>query len=207
MEVKKITDSAFRKYGRIVDLDLADLGRRLDDTKVTEDVVYVPSDASLEDCAEFDDIQNSLFGGMPVQIGYCNGRNHLLNAVEYHRDSEINFTQTGAVLMLGCLQDVGEDYTYDTALMEAFCVPSGTAVELYGTTLHYAPCSLNDRGFRVAVILPRGTNTETPQVSGKSGEDKLLTARNKWLIAHEDSGLGKEGAFVGLVGENLSINC
>ncbi len=63
MQVKKITDSAFRKYGRIVDLDLADLGRRLDDTKVTEDVVYVPSDASLEDCAEFDDIQNSLLEG------------------------------------------------------------------------------------------------------------------------------------------------
>lgn len=205
MEVKKITDSAFRKYGKIVDLNLPDLGKRLDATEITEDVVYVPSDASLEDCAEFDDIQNSLFGGMPVQIGYCNGKNHLLNAVEYHRDSEINFTQTGAVLILGCLQDVREDFTYDTALMEAFCVPAGTAVELYGTTLHYAPCSLDDSGFRVAVILPRGTNTEKPQVSGKSGEDKLLTAKNKWLIAHEDSGLGKEGAFVGLAGENLSI--
>ena len=34
-------------------------------------------------------------------------------------------------------------------------------------------------------------------------EDQLLFARNKWLIAHEDAKI--EGAFVGLKGENLSV--
>ena len=30
------------------------------------------------------------YGGLPIQIGYCNGNNYCLNAVEYHRSSEIN---------------------------------------------------------------------------------------------------------------------
>ena len=38
-------------------------------------------------------------------------------------------------------KDVEADHTYDTSKMEAFLVPAGTAVEVYATTLHYAPCS------------------------------------------------------------------
>ena len=34
-------------------------------------------------------------------------------------------------------------------------------------------------------------------------EDRLLTAVNKWLIAHEDAKI--DGAFNGLVGENITI--
>ena len=38
-----------------------------------------------------------------------------------------------------------------------------------------------------------------------TGESRLMTAKNKWLIAHPESGLDKDGAFVGLVGENLRV--
>ena len=34
------------------------------------------------------------FGGLPVQIGYCNGSNVKLNALEYHRSSEIDIAVT-----------------------------------------------------------------------------------------------------------------
>jgi hypothetical protein len=37
----------------------------------------------------------------------------------------------------------------------------------------------------------------------KSFDDKLLTAKNKWLIAHEEAGI--EGAVCGLKGENIDI--
>lgn len=206
MERKQVTDQAFRKYGRVIDLDLTDLKEKLKNTPIPEDVIYVASDKELEECQEYADIRDSIYGGMPIQIGYCNGNNYLLNAVEYHRDSEINVALTGAVLILGCLQDVEEDFTYDTGKMEVFEVPEGMAVELYGTTLHYAPCNLNKEGFQVAIILPKGTNTEKPKaVSGKRAEDKLMTAKNKWLIAHKESGLEAGGAFVGLKGANLEI--
>lgn len=206
MQVKSVTDSAFRKYGRILKLEVPDLLERLAKTPLPKDeVVYVASDAGLEGCAEYETIRDSIYGGMPIQIGYCNGNNHKLNAVEFHRDSEINIALEGAILIVGSEQDIEDDFTYDTSKMEAFEVPAGAVVEVYGTTLHYAPCNVKEKGFQVVVILPKGTNTEPPVLSGKLPDDKLMTARNKWLIAHEESGLGADGAFVGLKGANLEV--
>ena len=195
MQIKKVTDPAFKKYGRILPIEVPDLLERLSKAPLPQDVVYVPGDKTLEASAEAQLIQDSVYGGMPIQIGYCNGSNHKLNAVEYHRDSEINIPVQGCILILGS----------ETSKMEAFEVPAGTVVEVYGTTLHYAPCNLVEEGFQVAIILPKGTNTEKPELSGKLPEDRLMAAKNKWLIAHEESGLGEEGAFVGLKGENLSV--
>lgn len=203
MQIKSVHDSSFRKYGRVLDLEVPDLLGRLAGTPLQKDVVYVASAPELEACAEFETIRDSIYGGMPIQIGYCNGSNHKLNAVEYHRDSEINIALRGAILLLGSEQDIEDDFTYDTAKIEAFELPAGAVVEVYGTTLHYAPCDSVEEGFRVAVVLPKGTNTEAPVLSGKMKEDKLMTAKNKWLIAHEEAGI--EGAFVGLKGENVTV--
>lgn len=205
MEIKKITDAAFKKYGRVLPLQVPDLMKKLGNTPLPDDVVYVASSKELETCKEYQSIQNSIYGGMPIQIGYCNGNNDTLNAVEYHRDSEINIAQTGAILILGSEQDIEDDFTYDTAKMEAFELPAGAVVEVYGTTLHYAPCNLVPEGFRVVIILPEGTNTDMPELNQELPEDRLMTAKNKWLIAHEESGLGADGAFVGLKGTNLKI--
>ena len=201
--MKKVTDPEFRKYGRVLDLKIPDLLERLGKMPLTDEVVYVASEPSLEAAAEFDAVRDSAFGGIPIQIGYCNGKNDTLNAIEYHRCSEINIAYQGAVLIVGCQQDIEDDFTYDTGKMEMFEVPAGCAVELYATTLHYAPCSLVKDGFQVAIVLAKGTNEEAPKVTGALGEDRLLAARNKWLIAHEESGLGEGGAFVGLKGGNL----
>ena len=108
------------------------------------------------------------------------------------------------MVIIGNLWDVENDFTYDTAKMEAFLVPAGTAVELYATTLHYAPCDLNNEGFKVTVVLPKGTN-EPLDEAHKDDEDKLITAKNKWLIAHAEGGQDP-AAFIGLVGKNLNIN-
>ena len=79
-------------------------------------------------------------------------------------------------------------------------------VEVYATTLHYAPCHCDEsKGFRVLVALPQGTNTDKPAIENKSSEDKLLWARNKWLLAHPDSSEAAQGAHVGLSGENIDI--
>lgn len=211
MEIKKVTDAAFKKYGRIVDnVDFSALVDKMAETPLPEGVAYEPSVAILEALPVMGEISTVVYGEMPIQIGYCNGHNNLLNALEYHRDSEINVAATDAVLMLGLLQDVEDDFTYDTAKVEAFLVPAGTAVEVYATTLHYAPCDLDNKGFKVAIILPRGTNyplksTHTKVVNGKApNEDALLTAVNKWLIGHAEGGLD-EGAFLGLKGENLQL--
>jgi hypothetical protein len=205
MEIKKITDAGFRRYGRVLSMDVPDLLRRLGKTSLPEDVVYVASDEELEKCSEFPQIRDSIFGGMPIQIGYCNGHNRVLNAVEYHRDSEINIPISDTIFILGAQQDIEEDDTYDTDKMEIFLAPAGCVVEFYGTTLHYAPCSREEGGFQVAVILPKGTNTDKPVLTGSFPEDHLMTAKNKWLIAHPESGLDKDGAFIGLKGANITV--
>ena len=83
MQIKSVTDSAFRKYGRVLNLEVPDLLKRLAETPLPQDVIYVASSPELEACAEYETIRDSVFGGMPIQIGYCNGNNHKLNAVEY----------------------------------------------------------------------------------------------------------------------------
>ena len=206
MQIKSITDEAFKKYGRVLKIEVPDLLDRLARTPVTDGVEYVASAPELEACSEREAIQNSVDGGMPIQIGYCNGTNHTLNAVEYHRDSEINIPLDGAILLIGSESDVEDDFTYDTGKMEAFEAPAGAVVELVATTLHYAPMNAQGKDdFRVVIILPEGTNTEPPVLSGTFPEDKLMTAKNKWLIAHPESGEAKGGAFAGLKGENLTI--
>ena len=96
-----------------------------------------------------------------------------------------------------------DDFTYETSKMEAFRIPAGAAVEVYATTLHYAPCHVDDAGFQVAVILPKGTNYPLDEAHA-GGEDALLTAKNKWLIGHAEGGL-PEGSHIGLIGKNLNV--
>ena len=135
MNILKVTDPAFKKYGRVVDnVDFSGLVEELKKTPVPEGVVYEPSVAELEAQPVMEVLSRVTYGEMPIQIGYCNGHNTMLNALEYHRDSEINVAAKDAVLMLGLLTDVEADHTYDTAKVEAFLVPAGTAVEIYATT-------------------------------------------------------------------------
>ena len=205
MNIQNVNDKAFKKYGRVIkDFDCKDILDVMAKKEAPADVVYVPGDADLEACSSMKKAIYSLYGGMPAQMGYCNGHNKKLNAFEYHRDSEINIAATDLVLILGSEQDIEDDFTYDTSKAEAFLVPAGTVIEVYATTLHYAPCHVNEDGFKCVVILPKGTNTDIDKEANIS-EDKLLFARNKWLIAHEEAGLEGDGAFVGLKGENLSI--
>lgn len=205
MKVYSVTDERFKKYGKIVkDIDFSELVEKLQEcTPLPEGVEYVPGLKELEALPVMEELSVKAYGEMPIQIGYCNGHNHMLNALEYHRDSEINVAATDAVLMLGLEADITEDFTYDTAKVEAFLVPAGTAVEVYATTLHYAPCGVDGNGFKVAVVLPKGTNLELEK-KHENGEDGHLTARNKWLLGHPEGGL-PAGSPMGLVGENLSL--
>ena len=127
-----------------------------------------------------------------------------LNALEYHRTSEVDVAANDLILLLGQQQDIEEGDTYDTSKVEAFLLPAGVGVELYATSLHYAPCNASDEGFRCAIILPDGTNQTLDENHYAGGEDQLLTAKNKWLIGHPEGGL-PEGNHLGLTGENLCV--
>ena len=204
MESKSVKDAAFRKYGRVIsEIDFSELVAKMDETPLPADVVYEPSVELLEALPVMEKLQTAYYGELPIQIGYCNGHNHLLNALEYHRSSELDIAATDAILLLGCQQDITDDFTYDTSKVEAFLCPKGVGVELYATTLHYAPCNAGEGGFKVVIVLPKDTNL--PLDEKHAGyEDALITAKNKWLIGHAEGGL-PAGTHIGLIGENICV--
>ena len=213
MKVKQVTDTSFRKYGKILTgIDFSEIYNVLEEMDYPEDIEYAASFGPLEEPEFRQKLSNTLYGELSVEIGYCSGHNKMLNALEYHRSSEANVAVTDIILLLGHQSDITEDFTYDTAQLEAFVVPAGTAVELYATTLHYVPIGTkeNDYAFKMGVVLPFGTNFPLGVTLGaeaekeKLPEEKLLFAKNKWLIAHEES--GEEGAFIGLTGKNISVD-
>lgn len=214
MKIKSVFSHAFDKYGKVLTgYDVTELLEKLDATTKKPDnaVIYEPGDAGLESLAVAKEFSINAYGGMPIQVGYCNGNNTKLNCLEYHRGSELNIPSNDMVLLLAPLQSV-KDGTLDTSLVEAFYVPKGTVVEVYETTLHYAPCNavkdgvVSKEGFRVIIVLPKDTNTAKPEITVKNTEDKLLWAKNKWLIAHPEASEASQGAFVGLKGINIDIS-
>lgn len=204
--MRTVFDDEFAVYGKVIQgYDTAALLSVLRDTTEcpSNSVVYVPSAPALEALPIARQLQNQVYGGMPIQLGYCNGENHTLNCLEYHRGCELNIPADDSILLLAPLQKVA-DGKLDTAQVEAFLAPAGVIVLLYETTLHYAPCSAGG-GFRVVIVLPRGTNMEKPAIEGCNQEDGMLFACNKWLLAHPDSGEAKAGAYIGLVGCNITV--
>mgnify|MGYP004576167635 FL=1 len=204
MEIKSVFSDEFKKYGVILQkYDFSEILTVMSSLEIPESgFAYQASVSKLENCKVFAEMQNRGFGGIPVQLGYCAGRNADLNCLEYHKSSEFNITLNDIILMLGCRYDI-KDGRYDTSKVEAFLVPAGTGVELYETTLHYAPCGCNGKTFQVACVLPRGTNEVAAEVECKTAEDQMYAGKNKWLLAHADSDEAKKGLYVGLKGENL----
>ena len=203
-----VKDSQFRPYGRVLKLDAKEFQKAIEAIKLPEEgTMYDPSTPAFEALPLFAELRDKVFGELPIEFGHCSGRNRKLNAVEYHRSSEIDIAATDLYLMLGREPDIDpETLRYETKRIETFFVPAGTAVELYATTLHFAPISAKPgQEFRCGVVLPKGTNEALVQKGRGAGEGRLLFANNKWLIAHPESGLDKDGAFIGLVGENLML--
>ena len=207
MKIYSIYDAEFAPYGKVMEgYGTTDLLRTLEQvTPVPEGVDYVPSQPELEALPIAGLISCNAYGGMPVQLGWCNGHNTKLNCLEYHRDSELNLGSRDFILLVAKREDM-EDGRLDTAKVQAFHCPAGVLVEVYATTLHYAPCSAKKgAGFRVLIVLPLGTNGPRPEISPKNEEDRRLWACNKWLLAHRESSEAAQGAPVLLEGVNLDI--
>jgi len=210
VKILSVFDNAFKTYGNIVvGYDFSELISYMEkSTDIPEKGnIYVASVEDMEAFPVVREVENFFYGGMPIQVGYCNGRNSTYNGFEYHKGSEINIAVTDFMLVLGHTWQIAEDGTYKVEDAQVFFVPKGTAIEMFQTTLHLSPCRVCDEGFKGVVVLPRGTNTPLdtiPEIS--NGENRLLLQRNKWVIAHpEREPLIKQGAFPGLIGENKEL--
>lgn len=202
MMIQSIATKNFLRYGKIHSSPYYEaLGKAAESLGYPEEgTKYLPSAEVLEQ-EEILAHYSALFGGIDVQIGCCYGRNRRMNALEWHKSSEIVVALTDMILLLGDLRDFKEG-SYDSGLLEAFMLSAGESVELYATTLHFCPIGVGDAPFKNVVILPRGTNTPLPAPP----EDPLLISKNKWLIIHPAfEAQVKLGRFIGIRGENLQF--
>ncbi|MDZ5711392.1 DUF4867 family protein [Jeotgalibacillus haloalkalitolerans] len=201
IDIKHVSDPAFSLYGQVLEIPAESFEEVMTNKEVPEEGnVYVASDQELEALAITAYIQEHIYGGFPVQAGYCNGNTAKMNAVEFHHGSEVNVACTDLILFLGDRRRI-ENRQYQTDDLKAFFIPKGTVIEVYSTTLHFAPASVSDKGFKCIVILPEGTNTD------QEGEAfPYVFAKNKWLLIHEEHEKMKQrGALVGLAGKNHEI--
>lgn len=207
MKVYKVTDPEFKSYGTVLEgYDFTELLAALSKTEIPESgITYVASDASLEACAVAKEMCERGFSSYPIQLGYVNGKNQVMNCLEYHKTGEFNIALDDVILILGHVWDV-EGEVLDSATAKAFLVPAGTGVEMYATTLHYAPFSTTENGYRVVCVLPRGTNAPKQPLTVKTFEDKACFGTNKWLFAHPDAPEVADGALVAVTGKNITFS-
>lgn len=221
--IRSVYSEEFLPFGRVVTgFDFSGIVSYMEkETAIpAEGNVYVPSVDAMEADAEALKVRTRIYGGMPIQIGYCNGRNTTYNGFEYHKGSEINIAVTDFMLVLGHSYEIW-DGKYDVSQASVFFVPKGTAIEMYQTTLHLSPLRVCDEGFKGVVILPRGTNTplhdderreRDAAIASLAGEQSfdeicMLLQRNKWVIAHPDrEPLVKQGAYTGVTGVNRELH-
>lgn len=207
LEIYSVFDSRFRPYGRLLPaVEDTEFRRAFAAQPIPEQGNrYAASVPELEETAFIRGLRRSVFGEMDIEAGYCNGRGHMLNALEYHKCSEVNFSTTGLVLLLalpGCM----DDGRLDSSSVCGFYLPPDTVVEIFPLVLHFAPCRVSDDGFNCLVVLERGVNSPSEHVDiSAPGEEKLFWMRGKWLTCHPDSPQARKGAFAGISGTNIDL--
>ena len=206
LRLYSVLDPEFRRYGRVLDMDTGELAAALEETAIPESGnAYEASVEILEKVGLMPKLKLCCFGEMEIEAGFCNGKGFQLNAMEYHRCSEVNFTTTGLVLLLA-LPEQMEDGRLKSEDVVGLYLPENLLVEIFPMVLHFAPCRVRESGFRCLVVLEKDTNTPLDAVdTSAEGEEKLLWMRNKWMTCHPDSPQAAKGAFIGISGENLAL--
>jgi len=197
-----VNDPEFARYGCVVKGDFdALIDAALALPMPGEGSKYEPTVPSFEVLPVKEWMRDEMFGELPVQMGNCWGYNRQMNAMEWHKNSEINVAATPLVLLLAKLDDLVNG-KLDAAKVKAFYLEKGEAVEVYADSLHFCPCQVSDDGFNCVVVLPEGTNTEL----AKKPADPLLYRKNKWIITHEENETHKaKGIIPAISGENYIV--
>ena len=207
MKLYNVNDFEFRAYGTVLDgYDYSELFKNLSQIELPKTgITYVASEKSLENCNEAKKMEIRGFGGYPVQLGYVTGNNRTMNCLEYHKSSEYNIAADDIILVLGKKTEIVQG-RFDSSLCKAFLVPAGTGVELYSTTLHYAPFNVNPDGYRMICVLPKYTNSPKIDFVAIDFDDRMCFGVNKWLIAHPDAPEVGQDAYVGITGKNITFD-
>ena len=202
MKIINATDPSFAPYGKILDIDTSEIVDYLENRSKMplEGNIYLRDDSSMHSLKGITEIKERVYGLSEIEVGYCNGFNSSLNALEYHVCPEVDIAADEQILLLALQEDI-ENGVIDSRKVKAFRLQKEQAVILYPYVFHFSPCKLSPSGFHTAIILTDGTNMELIESERKGA----LWMRNKWLFAHKDSPQASKGAYIGISGENLLV--
>lgn len=201
-----VDDPKFDSYGKLHwDVDptgfVSAMQENFDGT-MSETAVYEPVVEELQDHPFVKEIQDLVYGGEPVQVGWVYGLNDSLDQLEYNGVTVTLVPANDSVIFLGAKDKLNTtDWTFASKDTQAFFVPDHVIVELLPDTLRSLPITANSQeGYLVAVITPAGVGLEDPAPG--EGIDQALVSNNRWIFAFPDN---PGGYFAGLTGSNTSI--
>ncbi|MBQ2862780.1 MAG: DUF4867 family protein [Clostridia bacterium] len=203
IKIYTIHDPEFVPYGTpITDVDTSEIVSEGEKILLGGGGGYKASVPEFEKLDIHNVIKDRFFGQMPTQTGFVWGRNNKMNALEWHKNSEINVAVDDIVLLLGKLDEI-EDGMYHSDKVKAFYLEKGEMAEVYATSLHFTPCTVKKSGMGAVVGLPLGTNTALD----REPTDRFLRNKNKWLIAHyQNTAMTEKGIEGNVLGVNIEIN-
>lgn len=192
----------FMEFGRVLDINVDEIISVAKTIPNPESgSCYVASEPKFEQLAIANEFRDKCFGELEIQTGYCWGSSHKLNALEWHKCSEVNVSVTPLVLLLAQMSDFRGGHI-DSSRVKGFYVPEGKCIEVFATSMHFCPIQVQDGGFGSVVVLPKGTNVPLDRTYA----DKTLYRKNKWLVCCEDNDALKEkGVVAGISGTNFEI--
>ncbi|MBI9104377.1 MAG: DUF4867 family protein [Spirochaetales bacterium] len=209
IRIEHVGDPGFSEYGILhTGLDKGILLNKAREIfNETDGTSYSASNIELENSPELPIIRRHIFGESEIQAGCCWGYSTSMKGMEYHRSSELLGAATDMVLILGRLPEVANG-RWDSSHARFFFIPAGSFVELFSTTLHLAPCRVDENPFCAVIILPAGTNT--PLDAGPAPAEEAISAgplwmKNKWMLTHPEGPAAARGAYVGIDGVNWEV--
>lgn len=207
--IHTLDESCAKKFATVLDIpsskEIIGLARKI--TPIPEQGnTYVASLSQFEELPVRKTFE-PVFAGMPIQMGYCNGRGNHLGGMEWHFCPEGTIMVTDAVFFWATQEELEENH-FDSRKAMAFFVPEGTCFFLKPMVLHLAPSATDKNGFRSIIILEKGTNTPLGELDGSNEPQReVLFMKNKWMIAHpENANLVGKGVHPYVEGPNWEIH-
>ncbi|MEG0268498.1 MAG: DUF4867 family protein [Carnobacterium sp.] len=205
--IHDVTSSEFKAYGNILEgYDITAIKEYAEKNIAIpkEGNSYSPSNDELEKFEIIKRIEADVYAGLPVEAGECAGNNTAFSAYEYHQGSEVNIVLTDVLMVLGKREQAIEGIFNAQEDAKIFFVPAGTLIEMYSSTLHYSPCIVDKTGFKVIVILIKGSNE--PFKGKFESKNEEIVKKNKFQLVHETrTDKIAEGIKVGLIGKLITL--
>lgn len=202
-----VDDPKFDPYGKAHwDIDAKDFTAAVKTAftgTMGAEAVYEPKVDALQNLPLVSQIQQTIFGGKAVQVGWVYGDNANLDDMELNGAPVTLIPVYNAVVFMANKTDL-DQATFKLAVSKTqlFYLPANSVVELSPDILHSPPIRVADAtGELTVVIVPAGVGGGS--AAKGSGIDQALFAPGRWIFGFSDN---KAGYFAGLDGTNTNIN-